>query len=145
MGWTFNLATPVGKGITAGLLVLILAVIGMGVYGSVKDYSISTKGSEMVIDAAVYGMNIEKNQIVSISLVDKIPQGSRTNGYGGVNKSFGHFTLDGYGKCNIYIYNKVGSFILLQLKGDSPAYVILNDKSVSDTERLYGDIKEWLK
>ena len=72
-----------------------------------------------------------------------MPEGMRTNGYGGVNKSFGHFSLDGYGKCMLYVYNNVDEYIVLKLEGDNPGYVIINDRSLSQTKVLYQNITKW--
>lgn len=82
--------------------------------------------------------------ILVLVLAVLIPEGTRTNGYGGANKSFGHFSLDGYGKCMLYIYHKGGGYIVLKLTGDNPAYVIVNGKTPEDTEALYRSIEEWV-
>ena len=92
----------------------------------------------------MYDLSIEKNQILSVATVESLPRGSRTNGYGGANKSFGHFNLDGYGKCMLYVYKQVGQYIVLELEGDNPGYVIVNDKTPGETEDLYRSIQQWL-
>lgn len=144
MGWTINIAHPAGKLMAFGILVLVLAVLIPVYYGSAKDYVITENGSQILIDAAMYDLSIDKNQIVSVSTLDSLPQGTRTNGYGGANKSFGHFSLDGYGKCMLYIYHKGGGYIVLKLTGDNPAYVIVNGKTPEDTGALYRSIEEWV-
>jgi len=144
MGWTINIAHPVGKGMGLGILILVLVVFISVFYGGAKDYVITENGSQISIDAAMYDLSIEKNQILSVSTIDSLPRGSRTNGYGGANKSFGHFNLDGYGKCMLYVYKQVGQYIVLELEGDSPGYVIVNDKTPEETEELYRDIQQWL-
>lgn len=144
MGWTINFAHPAGKLIGVGIIVLVLAAMFPVFYGSSKDYVIAENDSQITIDAPMYDLSIEKDQIVSVSTVESLPRGSRTNGYGGASKSFGHFTFDGYGKCMIYVYHQGGEYILLELEGDGPEYVIVNDKTPEDTETLHQSIKEWL-
>jgi len=92
----------------------------------------------------MYDLSLEKDRIVTVSTLESLPPSSRTNGYGGVSKNFGHFTVDGYGKCMLYVYNQGGSYIVLQLDGDNPGYVIVNGKSPAETEALYESIKAWL-
>lgn len=143
MGWTINIGSPVGKAIGIGTLVLLLAVLGTVFYGGAKDYSVTENGSRLVIDAAMYSMSIDRDQVISVSEITEIPEGIRTNGYGGVNKSFGHFSLDGYGKCMLYVYNNVDEYIVLKLDGENPGYVIVNDKSLGQTKILYQTISQW--
>ncbi|ATW25443.1 DUF5808 domain-containing protein [Candidatus Formimonas warabiya] len=144
MGWTINIGNPAGKAIGLGMIALFLIIMGSVFYGGIKDYTIAENGAQITIDAAMYDMRFEKNQVVSLSIVDKIPNGMRTNGYGGLNKSFGHFSIEGYGKCMLYVYNHVDKYIVVQLKGNDPSYVIVNDKSQDETEQLYQTIKQWL-
>ncbi|HBC94706.1 MAG TPA: hypothetical protein DCZ10_17860, partial [Pelotomaculum sp.] len=144
MGWTINIGRPVGKLIGCGILAFLFIIIGTIFYGGAKDYQITINGSEIMIDAAMYDMTLEKNQVVSVSIMSHIPGGFRTNGYSGVNKSYGHFSIDGYGKCMLYVYNKVDQYIVLRLEGDAPGYVIVNDKSKGEMERLYEAIRQWI-
>jgi hypothetical protein len=44
----------------------------------------------------------------------------------------------------LYIYNQVGKYIVLQLDGDDPGYVIVNAKSPEETGELYQPIRRWL-
>ncbi|UWG96595.1 DUF5808 domain-containing protein [Dehalobacter sp. DCM] len=145
MGWTINIAHPVGKAVGFAILALILAALIPAFYGGAKDYVITESGSQITIDAAMYDLSIDKNQIVSVSALESLPRSARTNGYGGSSKSFGHFTVDGYGKCMLYVYSQGGSYIVLQLDGDNPGYVIVNGKTPADTEALYRSINAWLK
>jgi uncharacterized membrane protein len=144
MGFTINIGHPVGKAIGVGIIVLVLAALIPVFYGGAKDYVIAEKGSQITFDAAMYDLTVEKSQIVSVSIIESLPKGSRTNGYGGVNKSFGHFFFDDYGKCRLYVYNQVGKFIVLELEGDNPEHVIVNAKTPEETEALYQSIQGWL-
>ena len=144
MGWTINAGRPAGKLLYFGTGILILLVIGLVAFGGIRDYQVIVQDSNIHIDAAMYDMTIGRDQVVSISMTDQLPGGTRTNGYGGANKSFGHFALEGYGKCMMYIYNHVDSYIVVRLKGRDPGYVILNDKTPGKTEALHRKIDRWI-
>ena len=143
MGWTINIGRPVGKALYFGTIVLVFAAIMLVAYGGLKDYEIKIEDSEITINAAMYDISVNKEDIASISLIDSLPDGIRTNGYGGTNKSFGHFTLDEYGSCMLYIYNSVDQYIVVQLKESNPGFVIINGKTPEETESLYEDISLW--
>ncbi|WP_242837025.1 DUF5808 domain-containing protein [Dehalobacter restrictus] len=144
MGFTINLAHPVGKAVGFGILALVLAALIPVFYGGAKDYVITENGSQITIDAAMYDLSLAKDRIVSVSTLESLPRSLRTNGYGGESKSFGHFTVEGYGKCMLYVYSQGGAYIVLKLDGDNPGYVIVNGKTPAETENLYRSIKAWL-
>jgi len=144
MGWTFNIAHPAGKFIGLSIIVLVLGVFTLLFYSSVKDYVIAENGSQIIIDAPMYDFSFEKNQVVSVYTLESLPPSMRTNGYGGVSKSFGHFSVEGYGKCLFYVYRHGGGYIVLKLEGDNPGYVIVNGKTQDETEALYRSFQQWL-
>ena len=144
MGWTVNIGRPAGKLFYFGILLLVFFILGFVAYGGMKDYQIIVQEHEMRIDAAMYDMTVERDQVASLSVTDQLPNGTRTNGYGGANKSFGHFSLNGYGKCMLYVYNNVDQYIVVQLKEKDPGYVIINGKTIEETEALYQEISRWL-
>ena len=144
MGWTINIGRPIGKVLYFGTIALVFVVIIFLAYGGTKDYEIELEGPEMMIDATMYDISIEKEQINTVSIINQLPNGIRTNGYGGVNKSFGHFTFDKYGNCMLYVYNNVNQYVVIDLKGSNPNYIIINDKTMEETETLYQAINSWL-
>lgn len=144
MGWTINVGRPAGKAIGLGTLALVVAVIGIVIYSGSKDYQITVHGDQAVIDAAMYDMTLQRDQVDSISMIDQLPSGTRTNGFGGMEQSFGHFYFDGYGACMIYVYNHTDSYIVLQLKGTDPGYVIVNGPTQAATQALYQTLSGWL-
>lgn len=99
--------------------------------------------SSLVIDAAMYDMSVPKEDIISASIIDQLPANRRTNGYGGFQKSFGHFFVEGYGKTMFYVYNDVGEYILIKLKDSNPGYIIMNEKTTEETRALYQNINDW--
>jgi uncharacterized membrane protein len=144
LGWTINIGRPLGKAAIFALFIPLIACFALILYGGVKDYHITLRENEIVIDAAMYDFSVDKADVVSISMTERLPGGRRTNGYGGAAKSYGNFYLEGYGNCKLYIYNDIKQYIVLELAGDNPSYVILNGKTPDETSRLYQDINYWL-
>ena len=145
LGWTVNIGRPAGKAILFGILALI-AVIAAAVVGmSCLGFSVTVGETQIKMEAPLYGLTVERDQVESVELVQGLPaNGTRTNGYGGISKSYGHFNFDGYGACMLYVYNDTGTFIQLDMIGDDPAYVFLNAETVGETEALYEEIRQWL-
>ena len=144
MGWTINIGRPVGKLVCFGIMAALLIVICITAYGGSKDYQVSVSGPKVNIDAAMYDMSFKKNEVKSVTIRNELPEGTRVNGYGGANQSYGHFFLKGYGTSMLYIYNNVDRYIVVQLKGNNPGYVIFNEKTAVQTNTLYHTISSWL-
>ncbi len=143
MGWTINMGNMAGKLTGAVILIFTLGVIGLCIYSSQKDYNITVQESSLVIDAAMYDMSVSREDIISASIINQLPANRRTNGYGGMKKSFGHFFVEGYGKTMFYVYNDVGEYILIKLKNSNPGYIIMNEKTTEETRALYQNINDW--
>jgi hypothetical protein len=43
------------------------------------------------------------------------------------------------------VYNKVDRYIVIELDGSNPSYVIVNDKSEEKTDKLFQSINQWLE
>ncbi len=142
-GWTINTAHRGSKFFIWGTVILILAVIVLVTYGGIKDYEFSLTENQLIIDAAMYDRTYSKDEIISIETITNLPSGLRTNGYGGANRSYGHFTFDGYGQTMLYVYHNVGQYIVIELVADNPGYVIINQKTQTETTNLYQDLITW--
>ncbi len=143
-GWTINIGQPLGKVLYFGIIILVFAGILFLVFAGQKDYEIKVQEANLTMNASFYDTVLKKDQVISVSVVKKIPSGVRTNGYSGIGKCFGHFSLDHYGKCMLYLYKGVDRYIVLQLKEKDPGYIIINDKTEEKTEVLYHTIRQWL-
>ncbi len=144
MGWTINIGRPAGKLICFGITAFLVIIIGITAYGGSKDYQVSVSGPKVTVDAAMYDMTFDKSEVQSVTIRDDLPpDGTRVNGYGGQSKSYGHFSFKGYGSCMLYIYNNVDRYVVVQLKGNDPGYVILNGKTQAETDALYHNISSW--
>jgi len=142
-GWTINMGRPVGKAIALGFMLFLVGILGSVIWIGSSNYTITKSGSRMIFHAAFYETAIEKEKVISVTEVTSLPDGTRTNGYGGVEKSYGHFEFDGYGKCMVYMYNHADKFIILKLDQNNPSYVIFNEKTAQQTDSMYRSTKQW--
>lgn len=145
LGWTVNIGRPAGKAILFGILAPIAVIVAAAVGMSCLGFSVTVGETQIKMEAPLYDLTVERDQVESVELVQELPaNGTRTNGYGGISKSYGHFNFDSYGACMLYIYNDTGTFIQLDMTGDVPSYVFLNAETVGETEALYEKIYRWL-
>lgn len=144
MGWTINIGRPVGKRLFIGTFAAVFAILGWVAYAGAKDYQFKLTDTELTINAAMYSRTYRKDQIASVTLVDKLPHGIRTNGYGGIKKAYGHFRFEVFGKSMVYLYRDVHKYIIIELQDDKSDYLILNEKTPQTTETLYQTITDWL-
>ena len=145
LGWTLNIGRPAGKAIMIGILALVAAIVVAFVGMANLDFSVTVAETQLEMDAPFYDLTVERGQVESAELVQSLPaNGTRTNGYGGISKSYGHFRFDGYGACMMYVYNDTDVYVQLRLTGEDPAYVFLNAETEAETEELYAQIRQWL-
>ena len=145
MGWTINLGRPAGKAIFAGIWVLIAAILLFAFGSGLKGYEVNVTPDAVVFDAAMYDKTVTRDEVQNVELISGgLPSGVRTNGYGGLEKSFGHFRLDGYGDCMLYVYNDVPCAVVLTVSDtDGVSYVFVNEESAEKTEALYKTLLAW--
>ena len=137
LGMTVNIGRPIGKKIMIGISVLIIGVLLLVFVGAVTDYDIDEKDSRITVSSAMYHTTFDASDLVSVEMLSDLPDSTRTNGFGGANKSFGHFHVDGYGSSMFYLYNDTDAYIVLQLKDNKQKYVFVNDKTIEETDELY--------
>ena len=143
LGWTINLTRPAGKVIFASIWVLVAAVILLAIFAGTRGgFAVEINGDAVTFDAALYDLTVTRDDVTDITVIDEIPSGTRTNGYGGMSKSYGHFHLDEYGNCMIYIYHDTPCAVVLTIDGE-PGHVLVNAETAADTQALYGAPKAW--
>jgi len=145
MGWTINMAKPIGKIFMIGVCLVVVGALGMTVASSVTGYEIQENNSKITVSSVMYHTTFTAEDINSVKLITELPASSRTNGYGGATKSSVHFSVNGYGPCMFYIYNDVKEYIVIQLKGDGTQYVFVNGKTIQETDELYDYFKTFGK
>ena len=72
-----------------------------------------------------------------------IPSGIRTNGVGASTYNLGNFSINGYGKCKLYVYFENQEYICIKLKDNS--YIFFNSKSVEETNKYYNELLQEIK
>lgn len=142
MGWTVNIAHPVGKHITmlgilsvVGSLVLLIW-IGMMATTPIKVIN----GNDYVICHQLWDeYRIDKNEIVSTEYgnLNEL-QAVRVAGTGMENVAKGTFSVSGVGKCKFFLNPMVGKYI--KIVTEDRIYYI-SDDTLEATEALYESIK----
>lgn len=122
------------------LALLTLSFIVFFAY-SLRPAQISTENETLKI-SGIYGTTLSIKTIESVTLIESLPSGWRTNGIaaGAIRK--GHFNLKGTGKCLLFTQSTDGPFICITSSGSVP--VILDKKTPEQTRELYEKLKEKL-
>ena len=145
MGVTINIARPAGKIIMGGIYLFTIVLIGFTiVMFSISELDMSVEAESFEVHAPMYGVEVDFDQIESIELSHEPLKGIRTNGFGGFEKSFGYFNMEGYGPARLYDFSNEHSYhvdILLK-DGNSPRWIILNLSTENDTKALYDELIE---
>lgn len=142
MGQTINVAHPGGKIFLGGTLLLTAGILVLVMAGEFLDYEVVQEGRSISIQAPFYDTSFDIEGMEEVELLEDLPKGIRTNGFGGVTKSFGYFTIEGYGPVRLYAYNDVDPVIYIKLREGKSLFV--NGKTLEDTQRLYEFFKERL-
>lgn len=112
---------------TKGLYTLTLLTLSFIVFFalSLRPARVITENETLTI-SGLYGMTLPLQTIESVTLIESLPSGWRTNGIaaGAIRK--GHFNLRGIGKCLLFTQSSEGPFIRITSSGSVP--VILNKK-----------------
>ena len=114
----YNLATKNGRLITYGtnifVVVSVLTIILMMLYFELYGFNMKIIDNSVKINAPLYGIEFNVEDIEKVEIVDKLKVKLRINGIGMDEYSVGNFNVEGYGKCKLYIYNDVKPYILIK-------------------------------
>lgn len=140
-GYTLNLATKTGKTLTYGLIcIVILTVVGLTAFSFVMDFGkmeLVIANDIVEMHAPVYSYQFDVKDIRSITLIDTLPKGIRTNGASTERYSIGYFDLNGYGKSRLFI---IGPSPYIVIKLDD-LYVFLNGETMEQTQDYYNQLQ----
>lgn len=139
MGLTINLATTWGKIYTVATIILMIGIFLFTISQIPIDFwngaTISGEGDILTINAHSYTEQLDKNDIVTVKLIDELPRLAKTNGTATDRILLGNFSIQDLGKGQLYVNREVESFILIELiNGD---YIILNSIDIETTEKYY--------
>lgn len=119
------------------LAFLTISLLVFFAYG-LRPARVTTENEALTI-SGLYGTALPLQTIDSVTLIESLPSGWRTNGIaaGAIRK--GHFNLKGIGKCLLFTQSPDGPFIHITSSGSVP--VILNKKTPQQTRELYEKLK----
>lgn len=146
-GITYNLGTKKGRIIYYGTLIfagiiIIGTTVSMVRFDHAK-FTLSIDNNIVKINAPTYGTKFDIDDIEEVAMLDNIPSGIRTNGVGASTYNLGNFSINGYGKCKLYVYFENKNCISIKLKDNS--YIFFNDKSNDKTLKYYGELEKVLE
>lgn len=146
-GITYNLGTKKGRRIYYGTLIFSgIIVIGLTVSMIRFDhtkFTLNIDNNIVKINAPTYGTKFDIDDIEEVAMLDNLPSGIRTNGVGASTYNLGNFSINGYGKCKLYVYFENTNCISIKLKDNS--YIFFNDKSNDETLKYYSELEKALE
>ena len=104
---------------------------------------INIENNFVKINAPTYGSEFNIDDIEEVTMLDRLPSGIRTNGVGASTYDLGNFSIDGYGKCKLYLYFENPNCISIKLKYGR--YIFFNSKSNDETLRYYAELQKLLE
>ncbi|ERM84294.1 hypothetical protein P872_14710 [Rhodonellum psychrophilum GCM71 = DSM 17998] len=119
-----------------GIIVITLVAV-MIVYGVIPSkFELS---DDRVIFSGMYGTEIEKFNVETVSLINKMPPiKARTNGLGLGPIRKGFFRIEDQGKCRLLLHSFQGPFVKISTKDQGTIFV--NFKDQAKTELVYAEI-----
>lgn len=122
------------------LIFTILTFCVIGVFLVTGDVVVHVNEKEMEIVGSYWSdKSIFYDEIKSISLMDDLQVGRKSNGMNTFKLNEGHFKNEQYGKYLLYAYVNCKSYIVMET---DTGIVVINSKTNLETKKLYEDIKQ---
>ena len=138
IGTTINIAHPIAKVFIAIMTIVIvgtLIIVGGVLYKlDNAKFSLTQSENKIIIDAPMYGIEFNKDEIEEVKEISDLPEGSRRNGAETDDLALGNYRIDGYGKSNVFVHKQAKTIIVIKLKEE---YVFLTGQSEEETEQYY--------
>lgn len=142
-GLTINIGHKKGKVLFYGgmalMAVMLLSMFFLFLALDRADYALEIRGGQVAVKAPLYGFSFPAEDIERVSLVERLPQRSRTNGAETPTYALGNYSLAGYGRGKLYVYKNKPPYIVIKLPG---LHVFFNAKSQEETERYFQALQE---
>ncbi len=139
---TYNLGTKKGRRIFYGsyifVAILLIGVSIMTLRLDFKKMRIEVLNQMVNIEVPSYSFAFNVDEIEEIKIIDSIKVNLRTNGAATDKYSIGHFNVEGYGNCRLYIYDKNGPYIMLKVK--DKGYIFISGTSGEETDKYYDEL-----
>lgn len=140
-GYTLNCGAPAGKVIYYGTLVGVLVLLlGLFLVFSALDnanYALEIRGDRVFVQAPLYGCDFPLADIRSVTQVNTMPEGLRTNGAETGNYCLGNFNINGYGKSKVFVYKGKPPYLVIELP---ELYVFFNARTEAETEEYLSSL-----
>ena len=135
-----RIGTKKGRLITYGtnifVAVSVLTIILMMLYFELYGFNMKIIDNSVKINAPLYGIEFNVEDIEKVEIVDKLKVKLRINGIGMDEYSVGNFNVEGYGKCKLYIYNDDKPYILIKSNDE---IIFINGENEEETLRYYNE------
>jgi hypothetical protein len=146
IGYTYNIGSPKGKrlfyGTLTGVGIILISVIVIFLLPLFNPFRLSIGTDSVTIQSPIYATRFPMSGIREVKLVDELPGGIRTNGISTGQYNLGNFTLDGYGKSKMYVYNAHSPFLVIRLDNLTVFY---NSKDPEQTQLIYTQLLQYLR
>ena len=142
-GMTTNLGNKKGRAVFYGTMigvgVLLLGLFLVFLALDTSDYALRITETEIVVQAPLYGFSFATEDIKSVSLVQNVPGGTRTNGAETGRYAIGNYTLWGLGPSKLYVYKNSPPYISIELPR---LHVFFNTKTPEKTLEYFERLQE---
>lgn len=108
-------------------------------FGSVK---VDISDGIIKVNAPMYSTEFSADEIEDVYQAEKLGNGVRTNGAAANDYRLGHFRLNEFGDCMLYVYSDEAPYTVVKLRDKS---VIFNLKDRNENETLFDKLKEYDK
>lgn len=126
------------KGVYVVLAIVFLSVFGMIYHDSRPTEIVISKKSVFVKGA--YGLELPIKDIQEVKLIEKIPAITlRTNGFGLGSIKKGHFNLEEYGNCRLFLHSDSSPYLIIIEKNEEK--IIINHENKKETEKEFERLK----
>lgn len=144
IGTTVNIGSKAGKAFIIGVSIFTLAILLFSFILIIKldnaSFSLNiTNNTTAKIEAPLYDIEFNLDDIESIDRISKLPKGIRTNGSSTNRIKLGNFKFEEYGTSKVYVHNNINDIIVIKL---SDKYIFLNGETYKETEEYYNILKE---
>ncbi len=117
----------------------ITIIVALAIYGDSRPTKVILKGNDIEFTGK-YGLTISKDNIKKVELLNNIPRvKKRTKGLGLGNILKGHFTLENFGSCRLFLHLPNPPFLYIELNNGNK--ILFNSTDSQYTKMIYEEIK----
>lgn len=137
-GQTINIATKKGKiayyGLIIGLPALLITLFLTFLSFDTAKFDLTIDSDQVYIHAPMYKYDFPVSEIKSVTTIDDLPHGTRTNGAATSKYNLGNFRLNNYGASKMYVYKDQPAYVVVELPD---LYVFVTGTSPERTREIY--------